>query len=245
MASISAVDLIKRSLTMLGVFGEGETLDAFRAEQAKTTLNYLLERWNMENISVYCHETTSFPLVVGQSSYTIGEAGVNGTPDINATRPTQIEYMFLRQGTIDLPITQVTLEEWWKIPNKSINVSYPLYFCYDHQFPFGVIRFSEQPISVFTIYFTHPKAFTAVSSLSTSINYPEGYARAIETNLAVELGVFYPGKVSAELASAAREAKEDVDRLNYTQNRKQMYTEHSGIGRGYNVYSIFTMDRLP
>lgn len=242
MASISAVELIKRSLTMLGVFGEGETLDAYRGEQAKTTLNYMLERWSINDISIYCHETSSFPLVVGQQSYTIG---TDGTPDISAVRPAHIDYMYVQDGSTDLPVTQITLEQYIKIPNKSITASYPKYYCYDHQWPNAVIRFSEVPTTVFTVYYTVPKPFTAVTSLSTAINYPEGYSRAIETNLAMELSVFYPGKISAELVQAAKESLQDVERINYAQNVKQMYSEHSGIGRGYNFYSIYTMDRLP
>lgn len=242
MASISGVELVKRSLTMLGAFGEGETLDAYRGEQARITLNYLFERWNLDGITVYCHETKSFTLVIGQANYTIG---TGGSPNISTVRPTFIDSMYIRDGGTDVPITQITLDQYIKLPSKSDSASYPSFFCYDSQFPLGVIRFSQVPSAVYTCYYTVPRAFTELTSLATAISYPDGYARAIETNLAMDLAVFYPGKVSAELAQAARDSKDEISRLNYAQRAGQMQTEHSGIGNGGTAYSIYTMDVLP
>ena len=60
MAAISATELFKRSLAMLGVFGEGQTLESYQGEQARLTANNMLEQWNSEGLIVYNHFTASF-----------------------------------------------------------------------------------------------------------------------------------------------------------------------------------------
>lgn len=239
MAAISATELIKRSLAMLGVFGEGQTLEAYQGEQARLTLNNMFEQWNLAGLTVYNMPTGSFSTVANQASYTIGSGG-----DINVARPMQIEKMYIRNNDVDYNIPEFTYQQWADFNLKSLGADIPFGFYYETQFPLGKIYLAGIPTSIYTIYYVTPKAFTAISALSDSVTYPDGYGKAIELNLAVELSVFYPNRLRPEIAQMAAESKENLERLNCVKRSTPMdlplaFTADSGL------YTYYTMNVLP
>lgn len=226
MASISFTNLAKRSLAMLGVFGEGQTLESYQGEQARLTINNMFEQWNLEGLTVYNHFTASFPTVAGTASYTIGTGG-----DINTARPMQIDRMYIRDNGTDYAIEEISYQDYAELSDKSTQSSLPYAFYYETQFTLGRIYLYPVPSAVKTVYYVTPKPFTAVSSMSDSVSYPDGYGKAIEMNLAVELSVFYPGRMSGELAVKAKEAKDSLIRLNAVKRIPQMRVDSECIGR--------------
>ena len=215
MASISASDLIKRSLLILGVFGEGETLEGYQGDQARVTLNNLLERWNLDGLIVYNHYTTSFNLIPGQQNYTVGLTG-----DINIERPTQIDKMYMRYNNVDYPIREITYEQYADVALKSVKLELPRNFYYEYTYPLATLRLAQVPTITHTVYMVIPQRFSTVNALSDTINYPDGYGRAIETNLAVELALFYPNSLRQDIVDVANQSKLDVLKLNIARQLK-------------------------
>lgn len=209
MSSISASDLFKRSLSILGVFGEGESLESYQGEQARVSFNNMLERWNLQGLIVYNHYTTTFDLVPGKQVYSVGLGG-----DINIERPALIDKMYMRYNNVDYPIREITYEQYADLSLKSISLELPRNFYYESSFPLANLRLAQMPTITHTVYMVVPQNFNKVTALSDTINYPDGYGRALETNLAVELSVFYPNTLRQELISIAKESKDDLLKLN-------------------------------
>jgi hypothetical protein len=67
------LDLIKSSLRLIRVIGEGEEPNAAMASDAMATLRMMLDEWYNEDLMLYRVQYDAFPLVANQTSYTIGE----------------------------------------------------------------------------------------------------------------------------------------------------------------------------
>jgi hypothetical protein len=84
----TAHDLITGALTMLGVLGTGQTLEAADATNGLRVLNELVDSWGTQRLTMPFLARTVVPLVSGQASYTIGVGG-----DIDMPQPAEISYL--------------------------------------------------------------------------------------------------------------------------------------------------------
>jgi len=74
------LDIISRALKDIGALEAGETPSADAAQDAFDMLNDLVDQWSNEEMMVYYKNEIVFPIVPGQTQYTIGPTG-----DINAS----------------------------------------------------------------------------------------------------------------------------------------------------------------
>jgi hypothetical protein len=72
------LDIISRSLKDIGALESGETPAADAAQDAFEMLNDLLDQWSNEGMMVYYQTEIIFPVVNGQTQYTIGPGGQIG-----------------------------------------------------------------------------------------------------------------------------------------------------------------------
>ena len=73
-------DIVSRALKDIGALEAGETPTADAAQDAFDMLNDLVDQWSNEEMMVYYKNEIVFPIVPGQTQYTIGPTG-----DINAS----------------------------------------------------------------------------------------------------------------------------------------------------------------
>lgn len=71
----SALDIVTRALRAVGALESGETPDSPTANDAFDMLNDMLAQWSNERMMIHYTTSVNFPLVGGQSSYTIGPGG--------------------------------------------------------------------------------------------------------------------------------------------------------------------------
>jgi hypothetical protein len=71
-------DIITRSLKDIGALEAGETPTADATQDAFEMLNDLLDQWSNEGMMVYYQTEIIFPVVSGQTQYTIGPGGQIG-----------------------------------------------------------------------------------------------------------------------------------------------------------------------
>jgi len=74
------LDIISRALKDIGALEAGESPSADAAQDAFDMLNDLVDQWSNEEMMVYYKNEIVFPIVPGQTQYTIGPTG-----DINAS----------------------------------------------------------------------------------------------------------------------------------------------------------------
>lgn len=204
----TARDLIKRSLLLIGVVGQGEDVEASEANDALSALNDMLDSWSADSRAVYEESRESFTLT-GASSYTIGSGG-----DFDTTRPIRIESAFVRSGETDYPLRLVDKKQYARISQKSLSSSYPNYLYYDADYPLGNIVLWPKPISGYTLHLYSLKPLSNIADLDTAISLPPGFSRAIRYNLACEVSPEYGIEPPLKVQRIADESKEIIDAAN-------------------------------
>ena len=71
-------DIISRALKDIGALEAGEAPTADAAQDAFDMLNDLVDQWSNEEMMVYYKNEIVFPIVSGQTQYTIGPGGQIG-----------------------------------------------------------------------------------------------------------------------------------------------------------------------
>ena len=69
------IDIISRALKDIGALEAGETPTPEAAQDAFDMLNDLLDQWSNEDMMVFYKSEIVFPIVAGQTQYTIGPGG--------------------------------------------------------------------------------------------------------------------------------------------------------------------------
>lgn len=73
------IDIISRALKDIGALAAGETPTSDAAQDAFDMLNDMLDQWSNEDMMVYNYTEIIFPVVQGQTQYTIGPGGDLGS----------------------------------------------------------------------------------------------------------------------------------------------------------------------
>ena len=77
----TAQTIINRALRLIGAIEAGETPTSDESADALEALNAMIESWQTERLFVYALVDTSFSMVAGDGSYTVGPSGnFNLTP---------------------------------------------------------------------------------------------------------------------------------------------------------------------
>lgn len=69
------LDIITQALINIGALAEGEVPSAAASNSAFNMLNWMLDQWSNEEMMVFYKTEIVFPLVAGQTNYTIGPTG--------------------------------------------------------------------------------------------------------------------------------------------------------------------------
>ena len=211
---MTGLDLINRSLRLLGVLASGESASSSEATDGLNSLNDLIDSWSNENLLIPNKLREVFPIVVNQQSYTWGTGG-----NFNSARPQKIENAIIQLNTqtpaLEIPLKILTKDQYAGIILKGIISTFPLYIYYDNAFPLGSVNvwpIGNQAGNNLVFYSWKP--LTDVASLTTVISLPPGYARALRYNLAIELAPEYGKTVSPEVISIAEVSRANIKRMN-------------------------------
>lgn len=212
---LSANDLIKSQLRIIGVLASGENPSASEVQDAIVVNNLMLDAWNAERLMVF---TITRSVVVSpalKQAYTLGIGG-----DFNLVRPARVSYVSVislsnAAQPLELPLEMVDDAGWRNIPVKNISSSLPQK-CYDDGgFPFRILSFWPIPSQQvnFVLYSWTPLA--QFPDLATKLTFPPGYFEAIRYNGAVRLAPEFNKSVSSDVAALAIESKARIKSVNY------------------------------
>lgn len=206
-------DILTASLRLIGVLASGEPLGSSEATDGLASLNDLVESWSLESLLVNTRIRETFPLVAGQQSYTMGVGG-----NFNTARPQMIENALIQlAGTsplLELPMGILSKDQYAGVVIKALQSTYPLYIYPENANPLETLNVWPVPNAVNNIVLYSWKVLGNFTDLTTTVNFPPGYGRALKYNMAVALAPEY-GKVVPDLVAViAEESKAAIARMN-------------------------------
>lgn len=225
----TALDIITGAAKLIGVVFKSEQLASDEANDGLVALNDMLDTWSNDNLTTFAYTLESFPLT-GAASYTIGVGG-----NFNTARPINIIDALVRVGSVDYPLGVITQEEYQlQIAVKSISSSIPEFLTYDNGYPLGTIKMYTIPTSGSTLYLQSNKPLSNLSALTTTVDLPPGWKRALKYNLAIDLAPEYGVEAPSAVIQMARQSLGAIKRSTSINNAMPLLP--SGINR-WNIYS--------
>ena len=208
----TALDFIKAAMKKGGILTKTENPTADEASDALDTLNYMLESWANDGLTVPYRTLEGFGLTSGTANYTIGSGG-----DFDTVRPVQVVSAYIRDDSTDSPVIEISDQMYGNIASKSAS-GLPEYFNFTNAYPLATIRVFPTPSSNYTLYLLTEKTVGGYS-LASVVSLPPGWARAIINSLAIELCGEYGVQVPQEVQAVAGDALSKI-RLSIAKNRQ-------------------------
>ena len=233
----TALDIIKRSLRLLGVLATGETPGGPETEDALEVLNWMIDQWSNERLMIYYMASSIYDISAGKSDYSIGPCS---TQDFNTSTPIRIDSAFCRDYSSgynnDYKLEIIPEDRYQDIFQKGINTTYPRFLRYVRSWPYGTITLWPVPTRNYKLGFTQYKQFTKFVTPQDVVCLPPGYKQALGYNLAVELAPEYGHTPDPAIYAKARETKAVLMRVN---NQPNLMSTDTSLQprRVYNVYS--------
>ena len=222
----TARTIIKRALQRNGVLTKNESPSGDEASDGLSMLNDMIGSWSNDSLLIYARVSESFPLVSGQSSYTIGTGG-----DFNTDRPLQILTAFTRIGSVDYDIGIVSDSVFDSITQKSISSSIPSVMFYYAAHPLGTITIYPVPTTG-DLHIRSEKQLTEFATLDTDVDLPPGWDRALIYNLSIELAGEYGQPVSETTYQLAMDGLSKI-KTAVARNKTMDYPSHGGDNNVY------------
>ena len=199
----NALDIINRSLRMLGVTATGETAGGQEAKDALYVLNNILDTWANEKLMSYCIKTDIYDLTAFKGEYKIGDDASD------SIRPVKIEGVFLRMlvgdNTLDIPLKNLTYLEYQDVCQKNLK-SIPMYYTYQPTFPEGVFYLYPVPSVAYQLGITSWQQIPKFTTTTTEVALPHGYEMCLAYWLAYHLAAEY-GKDANQFIKQANDLK--------------------------------------
>lgn len=204
-----ALDLITRSMRLIGVLASEETPTAAEANDALAVLNDILDGWALENLALYRNEPDVFDLVAGQQEYTIGPGG-----DFDHERPVDLEAAYVVFSGLDFKLRILSTDEWNAIVMKDFAVPIPSAIYYLSEHPLGKLQIWPKPSQAIKLKLTTNMQFSKLASVSESISLPPGYLKLALYTLAVELAPYFGIQAPPTVISIAKATMGNVKATN-------------------------------
>ena len=231
--------IVESALKEIGVLAAGETMSAEDGSDGLDALNMRLDQFNAERLAPFITTRTTFTVVSGDGSYTVGTGA-----DVNIVRPNLQEVSEVRfqdtsvSPTLEYPLLQLTENDYARLPQKTLTSTQPTSFYYSPTLPNGTLIFWPVPTSATlqgVMYVL--AALSEAAALTTTVSLPPGYRRMLIKQLAVDLASSYGREVAPQLMMEADDALRTVKASN--QRPSDLGFEAGALGdTGYGFWSI-------
>jgi hypothetical protein len=131
----------------------------------------------------------------------------------------------MTQG-LDYQMRIIPRDKYTALGLKGINGPWPTDLYYDRTFPLGNLYVYPNPSMAGQCHLWCDQPLLDLTNANAPINLPSGYARALKTNLAVELAPEYGKQIHPALAQRARESKQMLKSLNSLQAVEAFFDQH-------------------
>lgn len=204
----TALDIIKRSLRLLGVYAMGENPSPEESQDALAVLNALLSEFGNGDM-VYAKTLDTISLSANQSSVTVGPSGTTVT-----TRPVRVlSESYVDISGVSYPLSVLTLAEYDSIALKA-STGIPRFLWPQMNMPDATVTLWPVPSQAMTLKLWSDKVLPSLPGLTATISLPPGYENALSPLLAVEIAPEYEVPLSASLVQSAARARRVLKRTN-------------------------------
>ncbi len=225
----TALQIIEGAARLLGVLRKGEALDADEAADGLVALNDLIASWSNDELIVYTRTRDTHTLSAGTGSYTIGSGAT-----IDTAKPLKIISAFIREDDLDYPVDIINDEDYEALLDKALLSAYPNALNYSNGHPTGTIRLYPVPSVANTLHLLSEKELTGFASLSTTVDLPAGWKRALRYNLALDIAPEYDAQIPVTVPVIAKSALGAIRRT-VARNRDMSY--QPPLVRNENIYT--------
>jgi len=211
--TITAYDLIRRSMMLINAVAAGETPSDADLNDALLTFNEMIDSQKLESLVGYLLEPEAFTLTPGKSRYRWGASVPPGSGDFIAEQPVWVNSATcIRQG-ISTPVEIISQDDYDLIPIKSTPsaiVEKLLFIGGD--FNNAIVQLYPVPTEAVTLSINTATQISGPVTLQTEIALPPGYLRMYRYCLAVELWPEYTNP-STDIAAIKAIAKQALGKL--------------------------------
>jgi len=231
----TGLQVITDSLKLLGVVAGHEVPTAVEQQDAFARLNELIDSWGLHAQTLLVSRRDVVALVVGQQTYTVGPG-----EDVDVPVPIDLDAVsYVVSGTVETEVflTLVSDQAYLGQAQKDLTGSPPLEVAYARTHAGGELWVWPVPVAAtdLVLYFQAP--LQAFPDLVTPVALAAGYARALRTNLAVELAPEYGKPLDPTIDRMARESLADVKRQNFPMVEVGIDPMLTGGPGGYDIFS--------
>lgn len=208
-------DVVNQALRTLGVLAAGETPAYEDSADALVTLNNLIDQWAAERLAIYTVTRTTWAIVSGTSTYTVGSGG-----SVNIAWPVYVDRIGYQDTATDIeyPLGELTEDGYASLSDKTLTASVPTVYYYNPTYAAGLASVILWPTPTGTtlegvIYC--PTAVAEFAGLASTVSLPPGYRQFLVSNLALALSAEYGRNPHQALIKAAEESKATLKRMNF------------------------------
>ena len=206
----TVLQVITDSMRELGLLAASETPRADEVQDCLRKLNDMLDSWSNESLFVYGTLFESFMLQANKSSYTMGSGG-----DFDTEVPIRTNAIRLKDSNnLELPVSIIDANKYGRFTVKENLSTYPRYAYIDDGHPLKTVYFYETPSQAIEVIFHNQRQLTTFTDVSTNINFPKGYRKAIVNSLAIEIAPQFGATPSPITIQNAGKAIANIKRAN-------------------------------
>lgn len=169
-------DIVTDALRKIGVVAKDTPADADDANHALRVLNRMLKAWQNKGYSVFTMTGGTLTLTTA-ASYTL-----------SPVRPMSIHNARLKRSGIEIPMVEMTREEYDSLPVKT-TTGIPTQFYYDRQREAAVLYIWPVLATAAgeTVEYTYQREIEDVTALGDTVDMPVEYYDAVVYGLAARL----------------------------------------------------------
>jgi hypothetical protein len=181
--SLNTGQIIEKAFHVLGKASEGEDLSARMYSDGLSSLNLLLKTLNsMEHL--WTKTETTVTLLASTAAYVL-------TP-----KPGRVLSVRRTDGTSEIPLSEMSRQEYFDQPNKTSSPSTPVSWYYDPQSTTGTLYLWPAPastiISAYSLNITYLRRIQDMVGSTDDLDMPQEWLQPIVWNLANDLETEYP-----------------------------------------------------
>lgn len=204
----TALDIIKRSMRLLGVYSIGEAPSSDESQDSLTALNALMGSLSNTPM-VYAKTLDTIALTGGVSSITVGPSGTTAT-----VRPIEVlGESYISNGNVTYPLLIFTDKQYSDVMVKTTQ-AIPTAIWPLMNMPNVQLTFWPVPISGLTLNLWSTKLLQTFPSLTTVVSLPDGYEDYLAYELADAIGPEFDQELSPASMLRLRRLRSNIERTN-------------------------------
>lgn len=207
--SVTALDILKRSLRMIGVYAIGEEPSAEETADGMFALNSLMGSISNTGL-VYSKTLDTISVAGGTQSIEVGPSG-----DTITDRPIRVlsdSYFVL--GEVSYPLDVITLQQYNDISLKG-TTGIPTAIRAQMDMPNVTLTFWPIPSDAITLNLWSLKALSGTLTAATVLSFPPGYYDALAYLLAEAIAPEYSVGLSQSVADGVRRSRKLLKRASF------------------------------